>query len=269
MQRPNGSILIAFKAINLTPGIRNRDREVATALLDHFNRKTGQCDPSIGRLAALLGMSERTVFRSLNRIEADRLFIRVRHGGHLNRNSYEPNWRRFLEIESNWSMRMKQRRHVAAELSAGQRQNCRVGPDTPVTQTCPINLSKETSQTGSPEKGDDARDRTQSLQQPIRTQPRRAPSYPARALRLNSTSSSDAMREAAHRRWDNELLRRFRMHQTLYGRIIELIDHAMAKAATDAELQRRHGGVTHILQSLTTRDPALTNTIETILREQQ
>ena len=77
------------------------------------------------------------------------------------------------------------------------------------------------------------------------------------------------MREAAHRRWDNELLRRFRMHQTLYGRIIELIDHAMAKAATDAELQRRHGGVTHILQSLTTRDPALTNTIETILREQQ
>lgn len=98
MQLRKGDILIALKAINLTQGIGNRDRRVAAALLDHFNRKTGQCDPSIKRLSGLLGISERTVFRSLQRIEADRLFKRARHGGHINRNSYEPNWPRFREI---------------------------------------------------------------------------------------------------------------------------------------------------------------------------
>ena len=162
---------------------------------------------------------------------------------------------------------MKQRRPGAAELSAGQCQNCQVGPDTPVTQTCRINLSKETSQAGSPEKDLGARDQTQSLRQPIKTQSQHATSYPERGLRLKSTSASEAMREAAHRRWDDELLRRFRTHSTLYGRIIELIDNEMADAATDAELQRKHAGLKHILQALITRDPALACVIEAILRE--
>ena len=118
MQLQKGDILIALKAINLTPGIGNRDRAVAAALLDHFNRRTGQCDPSIKRVSGLLGISERTVFRSLKRIEADRLFKRVRHGGHLNRNSYEPNWQRFREIETIWSARMKRRRSSGAVLAS-------------------------------------------------------------------------------------------------------------------------------------------------------
>src|SRR4029079_7038812 len=91
-------ILMALKAIGLSQSLKNSDRQIASALLDHFNRRTGQCDPSLGRLAGLGGVSTRTVMRSLARIEAAGLFRRIRHGGHLNRNSYEPDWARFSAI---------------------------------------------------------------------------------------------------------------------------------------------------------------------------
>jgi DNA modification methylase len=150
MQVQKGDILIALKAINLSPDIGNCDKAVAAALLDHFNRRTGQCDPSIKRLARLLGFSERTIFRSLKRIEADRLFKRIRHGGHLSRNSYEPNWQRFREIESRWSARMKPAASGPTKLSPTPSQGCQLEPDNPVTQTFRKNLSKETCQSGHP-----------------------------------------------------------------------------------------------------------------------
>ena len=60
-------ILIAHKAINLSTELSNTDKRVAAVLLDHFNRKTGQCDPGQNSIAELAGMCRRSVVRSVGR----------------------------------------------------------------------------------------------------------------------------------------------------------------------------------------------------------
>ncbi len=47
-------ILFAHKALNIMSGLTEATRRVAGAIIDHFNKQTGQCDPSIERLATLL-----------------------------------------------------------------------------------------------------------------------------------------------------------------------------------------------------------------------
>ena len=63
-------ILIAFKSISLAPDLSVTEKRVASALIDHFNRQTTQCDPSLDTLAILLGIHRRTVIRSVNRLGA-------------------------------------------------------------------------------------------------------------------------------------------------------------------------------------------------------
>jgi hypothetical protein len=48
--------LIAFKIICLSEDLSPTGRRVAAALIEHFNRRTGRCDPSHARIAALLGV---------------------------------------------------------------------------------------------------------------------------------------------------------------------------------------------------------------------
>jgi hypothetical protein len=234
MKPQPGDILLALKAINLCPQLKNHDRSVAAALLDHFNRKTGQCDPGFKRLAGLLGIHQRTVMRSMDRIEAARLFRRIRHGGHLNRNSYEPNWARFREIEVGWSARMKRKPDPATEMSPASCQPCHVDGDTSATQTCRRNLSKETSHRGLPTK-----EKCQG-----------AGFSPGRASSPQPTTSSDAARTEAERRWHGELHRQFSQLPITYGEIIAAIDADMQAAATEAELRRRGAGFTYIVNRL-------------------
>lgn len=234
MRLQKGDILIALKAINLTPGIRNGDRAVAAALLDHFNRKTGQCDPGIERLAGLLGVSERTIFRSLNRIEADRLFKRTSHGGHLNRNSYEPNWQRFREIEAVWSGRMKKRHAAPTSVSDTSGQGCQLGDDKIVTQTCRRNQSKETYQ----------------VSPPRRESNREASSNSQRHPAFQTPSRVDAAHTAAQRRWHADLHREFSALPVTYGQVLKEIDQAMEAAATDAEKLKSGAGLQYICEQL-------------------
>src|SRR5260370_14673872 len=84
--------LLALKVLTLVPELNASDRRVAGALLEHFNRNTGQCDPSLPRIADLLGLSTRTVMRSNQRLEAARLFNKTRPGARSPRHSSQPNW---------------------------------------------------------------------------------------------------------------------------------------------------------------------------------
>lgn len=232
MQVQKGDILIALKAINLTPALGNSDRAVAAALLDHFNRKTGQCDPGIKRLARLLGISERTIFRSLKRIEADRLFRRVRHGGHLNRNSYEPNWPRFREIEAIWSAGMKPLHSAPTKLSPGYGQGCQLARDNGVDQTCRSNLSKATCPSGLPTWA------TTSSSPDIVTRS------------LERTSSQEASLNAAERRWWADLHEQFAALPTTYAEIISAIDGDIRHSATGEERKQRGAGLRYIVRRL-------------------
>jgi hypothetical protein len=137
--------LIAHKMVNLTAELSGTDKRVAGAIIDHFNRETGQCDPSLNRIATLLGVCRRTVIRSMHHLETSGLFRKRRHGGNLHRNSYEPVWARFRELDAAWTIRFraKSARSPATKLSPSSCQRCHVGGDEAVTQTLPITRLKK------------------------------------------------------------------------------------------------------------------------------
>lgn len=59
------TILLAFKAIALSDKLNGTEKQVAAFLVDSFNRRTGQCDPSVETQAVLSTKSRRTIFRAL------------------------------------------------------------------------------------------------------------------------------------------------------------------------------------------------------------
>lgn len=92
-------MVIAYKAIHFAPGFSAVDRQVAACIIAHFNVKTGQCDPSNGRLATVLGIDERSVRRATADLCGDDgLFLKTSHGGKSGRASYVPNWAAFRSI---------------------------------------------------------------------------------------------------------------------------------------------------------------------------
>jgi len=107
--------LLALKAVSLAPQLKENDQRDAAVLIEHFNRETGQCDPGLKRIADLLGISTRTVIRSIQRLEVAGLVRKVRHGGHLNRNHYELVWSRFQEIEAEWRVKFVKECSVASD----------------------------------------------------------------------------------------------------------------------------------------------------------
>jgi len=70
-------ILLAFKALALADDLKGNERRVGCVLIDHFNRRTRQCDPSLETLAVLAGISRRTAIRSVNALVNRGYFIRT------------------------------------------------------------------------------------------------------------------------------------------------------------------------------------------------
>jgi hypothetical protein len=228
-------ITIALKAINLLEDLSATDKRVAAALIDHFNHKTGQCDPGLERIAGLLGVHTRTVIRAIHRLVRLGLFRKYRHGGHLNRNQYEPVWSRFREIDAAWTVRFREKAagRRSKEVSPAGRQTCHVGDGNSVTQTILSNQLKGTSSKSLPRKEIGER-----------------PSSLSSLINQICTRSADAARTEAERRWTNTLHVQFVHQPVTYGEIVHLIDAAMREAATDAEVRQRGAGIAHILRAL-------------------
>jgi hypothetical protein len=225
--------LLALKALHLVIGLNANDRRVAAVLLEHFNRRTNQCDPSLRRIARLLGISTRTVIRSNHNLERAGLFKKTRHGGHFNRNFYEPIWSRFREIEAEWRARFRSARSRRTEMSPAVCQPCHVDGDSSAAQTYSSNLLNETCSKRLPKK--EQADRAFSSSSSTTASGRR---------------SSEAARVEAERRWTDALHKRFAHWPVKYAEIIELIDTAMQEAATDAEMRQPGSGFLHILRKL-------------------
>ena len=137
--------LLAIKVINLVAGLSPSDRSVGVALIEHFNRRTGRCDPGLDRISKLLGICNRTAIRATQKLAKAGLFRKVRHGGWSNRNRYEPNWSRFTELEAAWKQKLKMESlSRRANLSPATGQSCHMDGDSAVTQTCRDNLHKLT-----------------------------------------------------------------------------------------------------------------------------
>ena len=250
---------IAHKMINLMPELTGTDKRIAAAIIEHFNRKSGQCDPGLGRIAWLVGASRRTAIRSVSRIVETGILRMVRHGGHSQRNSYEPVWSRFREIEAAWKMRFraKSRRAHGSKMSPATCQRCHLPGDQPVTQTLLTNQSKETRsgepasakhrRSGKPtdRKGQPGKARIQAIQDITP-----AAAGPTNGRRIGAAHA------AAERRWSAALHERFSATPELYGKVIEAMDIAMQSAATAAEMKKPGTGLVYIVEQLRAREAA-------------
>src|SRR5947209_315710 len=226
--------LLALKVVSYTPGLTTNARAVGALLIDRYNRKTGQCDPGLDSIATHLAVNVRTVMRAVRQLETVGLLRKLRHGGHGNRNQYEPNWQRFREIETEWRGRLRSRRLSARpELSRSTGQDCHLQGDKTVTQTYPVNL--QTVKLYSAGQQNEERGRVQSS---------------TRAMIAISPRSRNAADAEAERRWTSTLHESFASKPLTYGDIIAAITSEIQIAATSAELKRRGAGFAYILRRL-------------------
>ncbi|MDO9695507.1 MAG: helix-turn-helix domain-containing protein [Candidatus Latescibacteria bacterium] len=231
-------ILLAHKVINLSTALSNSDKRVAGTLLDHFNRKTDQCDPGQETVAELIGMSRRTVIRSVERLVRLGLFRKIRHGGKFHRNKYEPVWPAFRNLDAAWMARRKARQQTraASNVSHCEDHSSHSAGDTSVHQTCITNQSKETSRVGSSKEG-------------------RGKNSPVLARPL-APSSRIATRDSAERRWNGDLLSRYAGQPVLLGHIVESIDGDLISSTTDMEQRQRGAGLAYLIGEIEARERA-------------
>jgi predicted transcriptional regulator len=253
--------LIAHKAINLAAELSNSEKRVAGAIIDHFNRRTGQCDPSLDCIAELIGMSRRTVIRATDRLQKLGFIRRIRHGGKFHRNSYEPVWARFLQVEAEWSARRVARRtrFGTPKVSPYLGQSRHLGSDKADPQTFPSNPLCETYNDAPLPQKAHAPDLSNVKKGSAReVSPKdNIPGHQYTSRSLRTAQSGAAARDAAERRWNHELLNQYRNEPSLYGRIVETIDIKLMSSTTDAELQHRGSGLTYLMNELFARDATL------------
>jgi DnaA N-terminal domain len=140
-------ITLALKAIALANNATAAEKRIAAAVLDHFNRKTGRCDPSYETIAAILSINVRTVGRGITKFAKINFFKVIIHGGVRQCNSYQPNWPLFRTIETEWRRRRREyaNRFKAPEMSCSTRQGCPPGEGQIALQTYSNNILPLTS----------------------------------------------------------------------------------------------------------------------------
>ena len=240
---------LAFKAITLAPGMSGTDKQVAGFIIDSFNRKTGQCDPGLDRIARLLKISRRAVIRGVKKLEAIHFVRKVRHGGKSQRNSYAPNWALFRELDKKWNtiFYAKRGHPDVTNVSPFECQSRHLAGDKDVTQTFLTNHSKKPSLIGPV---------SEAIKESNKPIARKAHSgqttlqigqpFPS----ASGNRSIDAARAAAERRWCTALHDRYVATPKIYGEIINAIDPTMQGEATEAEIKRHGAGLAYILNEL-------------------
>lgn len=267
-------ILFAFKALSIVAGLSANARRVGGALVDHFNRRTGQCDPSIDRLVEKLGIDRATVFRATAELCGDDgFFVRVSHGGRGNRASYSPQWDRFRSVVNEWDgkkstmpesvtrrddasenrlNRLNKTPEKVAELRPRTSQNCDPNGRKTATQTNINNQSNKllctdgTCGNADDPSADTAAKTNVPLSQTRATKGLLKRSGPG-SLSLISVSHAQAARVSAERRIDVDLRN---LGFAVHAAAIDLLDEVTTAAAIDAEITRRGAGLALIIERL-------------------
>lgn len=267
-------ILFAHKALNLMPGLTDSARRVAGAIIDHFNKRTGQCDPGIERLAELTGLNRATVIRATEKLDELGLVSKSSHGGKAHRAAYLPAWDAFRQFVEEWDERMRGGRlkpsekrlnktgdcsaeseHNVATVRRSRSQECDVKGRTAATQTYRRNQSNkpiereqvETRRQEPPPKherkgskvlgnGGSSLTAQRSLLLPI------AGGKPVRTV-----SHAQAARAAADRRLG---LAVNMLDQSAMAEVLEWFTPARHEAAVSAELKLHGGGLAYIRQAM-------------------
>ncbi len=255
-------VAVARRALGLSAGISGGALNVGFALLEHFNRKTGQCDPSVARLSTMLGLGEATVKRATKELcDVHELFRKRSHGGMSHRASYQPNWAKMRAILADWEKRMSS--GEAPDKDASKRSE--MIPPTDQERSLdgikndPRTLLKEpfginpTPSGASGRVGFQGQDSPAQHQKPARAdradglwsgKAQRAPSAPAKVA---SGGKWRIAEQAAIRRWNTAMLRR---GVDAYARFLEWVTTDITDQATEAEMQRRGDGERFIVDRM-------------------
>ncbi|WP_106795440.1 helix-turn-helix domain-containing protein [Rhizobium sp. H4] len=266
------NFLFAYKAFAVAPDLSANDRRVAGAIVDHFNKKTGQCDPSIERLSALLGVDEKSVRRATTRLCERGLFKKASHGGKSHRASYLPCWVKFQEIVDDWELRMRSRtrrdvdRDSRAEMSSSTGQEGPVEPDKNARQTHRANPLNEPFLATDGARGNVSNAWPQRAdEQSTVSRPKRGDGHrngsgwhidrlkPCRPLQRHQISHSQAADAAAERRWYADL---HALGPELEADAIERLTQEAINAVTAAERHQRGAGIRVIHEALWMRSGA-------------
>ncbi|MGO7263759.1 hypothetical protein [Rhizobium leguminosarum] len=248
--RPN-DILFAYKAIGLTP-VSSAAHRVGNALIDHFNRKTGQCDPGTERLAALLGIDTKTVKTATAQLCDAGLFTKISHGGGGHRASYAPQWQTYTQIVRDWDAKMRGKSEcyngakkphsddengVKTPLSTGRKRPFEGGENAP--QTNIRNQSYKPIRPSQP---------SYSTADNVVSMRSERPSHGLwKGNKGQSPSHSLVAREQATKRWNDEMMRRC---GSAYWQFVEWITPEISDLATRAEMHRRGDGASMIVDRM-------------------
>ncbi len=216
----------ARKVIGAHPKLTRATKTVGILLVEHYNIKTHRCDPSLGRLARLAAVNERTVRRALDALR--QVGIRSdRHGGRYLTNGYIFDWNliRFLVVQfesrvHEWWCSNKPDNSVTQE---------RTIPSAPQDRSVHQNLEKKPERETFPTK----REATM-LAAPSAVSAAQGPILP------NSRNVAVSKAEA---RWSADLLAMYVRDWRTYARFIEFITPTDSADATAAEMKCRGGGL--------------------------
>jgi hypothetical protein len=132
-------------------------------------------------------------------------------------------------------------RFAKQDLSPSPGQRCHSSGDNIGTQTCPNNNIPLTYQ----RRPSNRQQNGEGLGNGSAISSARAQNF----VFLHPKSSKEVAKISAERRWNKELLDRFR-HTSVYAAIVEALDLDLQEGATQAEVQRVGAGLKYILQEL-------------------
>jgi hypothetical protein len=248
--------MFAHMALHLAVGLSLSARRVGSAIIEHYNKRTGQCDPSIERLARMLGIDRATVMRATRELcQADGLFERVTHGGRSHRTAYLPRWDRLNMIVDDWDLRMKDGSAPTnvAKPRRSRSQNCDVEGRNIATQTdrrnrqkkpkAAVSLSDDGGEQPSPPHQRQGRKGLQS----DGALPQRQGFLVQAIAGGKGVSRTDAAEAAAVRRIIDPVRR---SNSALAYRIDTEATPEMLAEATTIEVARRGAGLPHLVNAL-------------------
>lgn len=237
------ALLAAHIAINLAPGLSGNARRVGGAILGHWNRRTGQCDPSIERLAGMLGIDRATVLRATAELCTGdaALFDKKSHGGKANRAAYAPNWDALRAIVVDWNARMLTGAPAekVAKVRRTRSQDCDVERRKTATQTYRSNLSKEPDAV--------SLQPAATLPKPQKKAGRQVPGQGWLLLPLPGTSRKQAAETGAERRVMTAIHDK---GSDVYRLVCETATPDMLAEAVDAETRQSGSGAQALLLSV-------------------
>lgn len=254
-------ILFAHKALTLMAGLTDATKRVAGAIIDHYNKRTGQCDPGIDRLSTLLGINRATVIRATEALNELGLIKKTSHGGKSHRASYLPNWEEFHAVVSDWDARMKTGKAPSivakndqsnvASVRRSRSQGCDVKGRRDATQTLrrnPSNKPIEPEQVETPvsrPSEPQTRRTSNGLWKGNKPEAQRAMLLPINGGQ--SVSHSQAAKSAAERRWYAQV---HSLGERAEADVLDWMTADRQEEATQAEMKRRGGGIEFIVSAM-------------------